>query len=654
MMHILKIVAVLLAGALVVLLVAGLYLYRLSETLPEIGVDDSVNTACTSVVYAADGSVLATWHGEQDRTVVPYDAIPQSLVDAVVAIEDERFYLHNGVDLQAIGRALKVNAEDGAYSQGGSTITQQVVKLLFTDGERTLSRKVREALLAFQLETEVGKRDVLETYLNLVYFGDGAYGVESASQHYFGKAACDLTLSEAATLAGVIRSPAGYSPQSHPEEAIARRDLVLSKMAELGYITDVERRDAQAEELIVAESAEIPDLAPYFVEYVKQILIDELGSEMVFTGGLRVHTTLDPAMQREAEAEAATVLGEEDDPSVGLVCIDHSNGDILAMVGGRDYTEDKFNLATQARRQPGSAFKPFVLVTALEEGVKPDDVFSATPYTVEVTDGTWRVQNYENTITEGSLTLSAATSWSVNAVYARLIMQLGPEKVVETAEAMGITSSLEANPAIALGGLETGVSPLEMASAYGTIANEGVHVTPSAILSVTDDDGAVIFEPERTSTRAMTESVAKTASSMLHDVVTKGTGQASKISSWSAGKTGTTQGYRDAWFVGYSGDLVTAVWVGYPEAQISMTDVHGIRVTGGSFPAMIWQRFMEQATKWQRSTEVAVVEADESGQGLVKVHVCADTFLLANPDCPNPVDIYIDAQNVPTKTCGVH
>ncbi|MDO9557268.1 MAG: PBP1A family penicillin-binding protein [Coriobacteriia bacterium] len=652
---ILKVIAGVLAGLLVVLLAASIYLYRLSETLPDISADARmISTPRTSFVYAADGSEIATWHGEQDRTIVLYDDIPQSLVDAVVAIEDERFYTHNGVDLEAIVRALKVNAEAGTYAQGGSTITQQVVKLLFTDGKRTMTRKIREALLAFQLETKADKQEVLETYLNLVYFGDGAYGVESAAQHYFGKSVSALTLADSATLAAVIRSPGRYSPVDDPEATQERRDLVLAKMRELGYITADERRLAQAEELVTAPSGEPSESAPYFVEYVKQVLIDRLGSEMVFQGGLRVYTTLDPAVQQKAESAADAILGNSDDPSVALVCINHRNGDILAMVGGRDFTEDKFNLATQGRRQPGSAFKPFVLVTALENGIKPGDVFSAAPYTVQVKDGTWNVQNYENTITGGSLTLSAATNWSVNAVYARLIIRLGPEKVVETAKAMGITSSLEPNPAIALGGLTTGVSPLEMASAYGTIANDGVHAEPSAIIRVTGDDGALVFEPERAVERAVPEDVARTASLMLHDVMETGTGQAARIPAWSAGKTGTTQGYRDAWFVGYSGDMVTAVWVGHPEGQIPMTNVRGIRVTGGSFPAMIWKRFMEQALVQTSAPEPLPGVGGEVAHDVVMVHVCADTFLLANPRCPNAVDVYLDPKDVPTKTCGVH
>ncbi|MGB4593407.1 MAG: transglycosylase domain-containing protein [Coriobacteriia bacterium] len=656
--RILKVLAAVLAVVCILFLGLGVYLYKLSSTLPDLRVDpDAFKPARTSVVYAADGSLLAAWHGEQDRTVVKIDQIPQSMRDATIAIEDERFFLHQGVDAEAIMRALRENTEAGEYAQGGSTITQQVVKLLFTEGERTLTRKVREALMAYQLETKADKEQVLETYLNLVYFGQGSYGVESAAQRYFGKPAAGLTVAESALLAGLIQSPSRYSPGSHPEAALERRDVVLAKMEELGYLTGDEYRDARAEKMVYTAPAEAGQIAPHFVEYVKQYLIDQLGSEMVFQGGLRVQTTLNPALQAQAEEAARALLPSAKDPEVSLVCLDHTTGEIVAMVGGRDYATDKFNLAVQGKRQPGSAFKPFVLVTALKEGIRPSDVFPATPYSVKVKDGTWNVQNYENAITSGSMTLSAATNWSVNAVYARLIMKVGPEDVVETAKAMGITTPLEPNPAIALGGLRTGVSALEMASAYGTIATGGMRRVPTAVVKVTDDRGMLVFEPERTETRAIPEGVAKQASVMLHDVVEVGTGQAAKIGQWAAGKTGTTQAYRDAWFVGYSGNLCTSVWVGYRQGQVSMTNVHGIKVTGGSYPARVWQRFMAKAVK-QRSRPVApAIEpaqpGDTAGAG-VSVTICTQSLLLANERCPDTIEMYLDDALVPTSVCGVH
>lgn len=656
--HILWVAAALLAALCVLFLVVAGYLYQLSRTLPDLSADNAAfSPARTSIVYAADETVLAQWHGEQDRTVVTLDKIPKSMQDAVVAIEDERFYTHKGVDTEAILRALRANAESGEYRQGGSTITQQVVKLLFTEGERTLTRKVREALMAYQLESRADKQRVLETYLNLVYFGEGTYGVESAATHYFSKPAADLTIAESALLAGIIQSPARFSPGANPEAARRRRDVVLGKMREQGTITPAEESSAATQEIALKTAAQPPAFAPYFVEYVKQSLIDRLGSEMVFQGGLRVYTTLDPALQTRAENSARTHLPDKNDPAVSIVCVDYTNGQILAMVGGRDFEKDKFNLAVQARRQPGSAFKPFVLVTALGEGVKPTDVFSAAPYSVEVTDGVWTVQNYENAVTSGSMTLAAATNWSVNAVYARLIMKIGAEDVVKTAKAMGITTALEPNPAIALGGLRTGVSPLEMASAYGTIASGGVRRVPTGIVQVTDDAGAIIYEPEHVDERAIAPAVAKQASQMLHDVVEKGTGQAARIDRWVAGKTGTTQAYRDAWFVGYSGDLCTAVWVGHPEGQVSMTNVHGIRVTGGSYPARIWKNFMENAVRAHDAppgSKSPVVGDAPGDTNQVQVVICTDTFLIANRRCPNTVEIALDVGLAPTEICKEH
>lgn len=652
----LKVTAGLLTACAVVTLAAGVYLLQLSKTLPDLQVERTTDrTAQTSIVYAADGTVLAQWHGEQDRTVVPFKDMPPHLREAVVAIEDQRFYQHNGVDLEGIARALRANAGSGEVRQGGSTITQQLVKILFTDGERTLTRKIREALLAYELESKEDKDQVLGTYLNTVYFGDGAYGVESASQHYFGKKTASLTLPESALLAAVIRSPAHYSPIAEPQEARNRRNLVLSEMRKQGYITEEQEVAAARTPLKLAPPRDVPQFAPYFVEYVKQDLIERLGADKVYRGGLRVYTTLEPDLQKAAQKAARQLSGSRD-PEVAIVAVRHGDGSVLAMVGGRDFAKNQFNLAAQGRRQPGSAFKPFVLVAALEQGVRPQQKFSSSPYSVRVKDGIWNVQNYENTYTRGRLSLQAATNWSVNAVYARLIMMIGPDKVVETARRLGIKSPLEPNPAIALGGLSRGVSPLEMASAYGTLASGGMRVEPSGIARVTDTQGKTLYEPERGAKRVLDKGIAVQASLMLHDVVERGTGTAARTGSWTAGKTGTTQSYRDAWFVGWSGDISSAVWVGYPEAQVDMTNVHGIRVTGGSFPAKIWAQFMRVATTSRsRAVTPPSSQGDTASTGnQVLVRICQDSMKLANKRCPNTVEIYLAPEMVPRSTCTLH
>jgi len=649
---ILRITAGVLVAFVVVTLGIGTYLFQLTKTLPDSSVDrESVKTPETSIVYAADGSVLAEWHGEQDRTVVPFDDMPPHLRNAVVAIEDRRFYEHNGVDTEGIMRALRANAGAGEVRQGGSTITQQLVKILFTDGERTLTRKIREALLAFELEARTDKGVVLETYLNTVYFGNGAYGVESAAKRYFGKQTHELTVAESAALAGIIRSPVRYDPVDAPAEALARRNVVIEQMREQQFLTPAQARDAIATPVVLAPLEEVPQVAPYFVEYVKQDLIDRLGAERVYGGGLRVYTTLEPSVQRSAE-KAARQLADATDPEVAIVAVRHVDGSVLAMVGGRDFAANQFNLASQGRRQPGSAFKPFVLITALEQGVRPQQMFPASPYSVAVKDGVWNVANYENGFTKGALTLQAATNWSVNAVYARLIMQVGPEKVVETAKRLGIVTPLDPDPAIALGGLKRGVTPLEMAAAYGTVANSGVRVRPSGIERVTDDRGAIVYRPDRAAKRVIDDRIALQTSLMLHDVVERGTGTAAKIGVWSAGKTGTTQSYRDAWFVGWAGDVATAVWVGYPKAQVEMTNVHGIKVTGGSFPAKIWAQFMTAATEVRSKAVTPAQGVDQAEQVLVRV--CQDSMKLANQRCPNAIDIYLDRGLVPKGTCRLH
>ncbi len=647
--------AAVLSVVAIVAIALGAYFYSLSATLAGATVDSIAATSKrTTVVYAADGTAIDEWHGAEDRKIVELGQMNPVLVDAVIAIEDHRFYEHHGFDIQGMSRALSRNASAGEVREGGSTITQQLAKLLFTGGERTLSRKIRELVLANQLELQVSKADVLELYLNTVYFGNGAYGVERASQRYFGKPADSLTVAESALLAGVIRSPSTYDPVRNPEKATQRRDLVLDVMREQRKLTRTQWEEAKAQPVVIAAPQKAASLAPHFVDSVRQELIEVLGPDKVYGGGLSVYTTIEPAIQKEAD-KAASVFSADDEPEVALVAVRPSNGHVVAMVGGRDFSENQFNLAAQGKRQPGSAFKPFVLVAALEEGISPKTVVDAAPFEVEVKDGVWHVQNYENRRTAGSVSLSAATRWSVNAVFARLIMKIGPEKVVDVASRMGIESPLDPDPAIALGGLKHGVSPLEMASAYGTLANEGVHVKPRSILRVVDDQGTVLYQPEPATERAVDKSIARTASSVLHDVIEDGTGSRAKIGTWAAGKTGTTQSYRDAWFVGWSKDISTAVWVGFPEAQVAMDDIDGDPVTGGSYPARIWASFMKKAIK--AAPEAPDPESgaeDQSLEGVVVVRICDETGELASPSCPRTTEIALPARSVPEGICRKH
>ena len=644
-----------LAVVTVLVFASAVYLLALTSRLPDLSSESTaLGSAETSTVYAADGSVLDEWYDVEDRKTVPLASMRTHTQRAVVAIEDRRFYEHNGVDFRSIARALRVNATAGEVRQGGSTITQQTVKLLFTDGERTLKRKIEEALLAIQLESRADKDEVLGVYLNTVYFGRGAYGVESAARRFFGVSAEQLSLAQSALLAGCIQSPTRFDPFVNPADALERRNIVLKEMREQGYISREVYAAASAEPL----GLQPPDvkkvrLAPYFVEYVRRDLIERLGAERLYRGGLRIHTTLEPQSQLAAEAAAQAVLPSSDDPEVAIASVRWGDGAIVALVGGRDFALEQFDLATQGKRQTGSAFKPFVLAAALEEGFTLDSVFDATPFTTPVRDGIWQVDNYETRKAAPRMTLRAATVHSVNTVYARLIMRVGPEKVVDVAQRMGITTPIQPEPAIALGGLDRGVSPLEMASAFGTIANKGTAVRPTAVTLVTDATGEVVYRPQTVTRKAISEAHAAQLSSVLHEAYTKGTGSGADFGQWGAVKTGTAQSWRDAWIVGTSGDLSTAVWVGYPQAQVAMTNVHGIRVTGGSFPATIWKQYMRVASTVPRpATSVATGTArTEPGHDIYLV--CSDSLKLASAACPNPMELVLRVGSMSTERCGL-
>jgi penicillin-binding protein 1A len=609
-----------------------------------------VQLAQTTKIFSSDGKLIATLHAEENREIVPLNKISPYLRNAVVAIEDERFYKHRGVDYEAIARALIVDITSGETREGGSTITQQYVKNMFTTRERSLRRKIKEAVLAYQIESMYSKDKILEKYLNTIYFGHGCYGAETASLVFFGKHAKDLSLSESALLAGVIRSPSRYSPYDNPELAKARRNLVLSKMAKLGYITPEEAEKAKKEKIKVKKIVPPKTFAPYFVEFVKQKLIDKYGANRVFRGGLRVYTTLDIKAQLAAEKAISETLDRKGDPSAALVAIEPSTGYIKAMVGGRDFNTQKFNLAAQGKRQPGSAFKVFVLTTGIEEGISPSKTYQSSPVTIKLPGKDWRVRNATEGKGGGPMTIRQATIHSVNAVFARFIMDVGPEKVVQTAKKMGITTKLNPNPAIALGGLSIGVSPLEMASAYATLANGGKYCAPKAILKVTDSTGRIIEETKVKPKPVISSITAYLVTDILKDVIRYGTGRRANIGRPAAGKTGTTQEYRDAWFVGYTPHLSCAVWVGYPQGQIPLRNIHGFyRVAGGTIPAIIWKKFMKEALK-----DYPKKDFPTPTKGLVKVRICTESGLRATPFCPHTKLGVFPKGKAPWKNCNLH
>ncbi|MDP1808892.1 MAG: PBP1A family penicillin-binding protein [Actinomycetota bacterium] len=548
-------------------------------------------------IYSADGQLLSMfYHENRERTKL--SDIPDTLVKATVSIEDQRFYEHSGVDPRSILRALFINFKSGRIVEGGSTITQQLVKNLFLSNERTFDRKFREAILAYQLEHKLSKKKIMELYLNTVYYGNGAYGAKTASEMFFNKEPRDLTLTESALLAGMPKGPAQFSPYLNQAGAKARRDLVLDRMAKMHYISSVQRDIAAAEPLNIVPPKPRETIAPYFVEYVRQTLQKKYGASKLYNGGLKVYTTIDLRMQKAAEAAVNSTLNQPGDPSVALVSVEPKTGYIKTIVGGRDFDADQFDLATQGRRQAGSSFKTFVLVTALSQGISPNTVFSGgSPISIRLGWGqTWTVKNFGGA-GYGALPLTEATVKSVNVVYAQLIMRVGAANVSRMARRMGIQSPVDSMPAIALGGLSVGISPLDMASAYGTLANQGKHVEPTPISKITKLDGTVVFEAEHKEVNAVDKNVAATATQILQEVVKRGTGKAAALNRPAAGKTGTSENLSDAWFIGYVPQLATAVWVGYPKAKRPMTSVHGTSVVGGGFPAQIWHKFMLVATE---------------------------------------------------------
>lgn len=563
--------------------------------LPDLDDPNAFKVAQTTRIYSADNKLIANLYME-NRQIVELDGISPYLQHATVAVEDERFYTHNGFDAVGIVRAFVMNLVAGGVEEGASTITQQYIRNTILADERydiSYRRKAREAYLAYELEQRVSKDEVLGMYLNTVYFGEGAYGAEAASLTYFNKHANELTIAEAALLAGVVNSPSTLSPYDNAEGAVSRRQWVLSKMHEQEYITDEEYEAAKVEDLHLERAEQLDEQgvysAPYFVAHVKKLLQDEYGTSLVFQGGLTVHTTLDTTMQDQAEAACRKYMDRDTDPDYALVAIEPQTGDIKALVGGRDWDTNKFNFATQAKRQPGSSFKMFTLVTALKQGMPPSRKINSTSPAIIKTGGTpWRVTGGGN----GYITLQQATVGSVNAAYARLIAEMGAEPVVETAHDMGIKSDVQPFLSITLGSQE--VTPLEMASAYSTLANEGTNMPPVAITRIEDSSGETIYEAEYKGTEAISPSIAYATTQILKGVISGGTARRAYIGRPAAGKTGTTQDYRDAWFCGYTPQLACSVWMGYtPEKP--MRNVHGITVFGGTFPAQIWAEFMKNA-----------------------------------------------------------
>ena len=603
-------------------------------------------TDLTTKIVDRNGATITNLFADQNRQLVALADIPTTLREAVIATEDQRYYEHPGVDLLGLARAVVVDIKAGAQVQGGSTITQQYVKQAFVGDQMTLKRKISEALLAYKVEQQYSKDEILAMYLNAIYFGHGSYGVQTAAQTYFGKSVQQLTVPEAAVLAGVIKSPARYSPYLDPAAAKLRRDTVLGQMRDQGYLDPAAYAAAVATPIKTVGLKRASAKAPYFVEYLKDQLVKLYGEDAVYRGGLTVTTTLDLKMQSAAESAVAKSLTKKTDPSAALVAIDPKTGEILAMVGGRDFATQQYNVAVQGHRQSGSSFKPFVLATALAAGVSPEQTFKANSVKLKIPGGqTWSVAG--ESAYGGMQRLRVATWHSLNPVFAQLVLKVGADAVVNTAHDMGIVTKITPVPAVALGGMAEGVTPLEMTSAYATLADGGNHTEPIGILKVTDKDGKVLLAAAPKSKRALDAAVAYLTTDILKGVIQHGTGTAAAIGRPAAGKTGTTQNNADAWFVGYTPDLAATVWVGYPDSQKPMNSVHGIQVTGGSFPARIWAAFMKSALAGTPATQF------KRPSGLVDARICLDSGGAATPLCPRTGMALFLTGHVPAP-CTLH
>ncbi len=659
-------VPVVMAGA-----VYGLFLLWGSD-LPSPTRPQEVEPARNTVLLDRDGKILDELFVE-NRSPIPVRQIPETMRQAVLATEDRHFYRHWGLDLSGVVRASLSDLLAGGIRQGASTITQQLARNVFLTQSQTLERKIKEAILAVRLERSFSKEEILELYLNQIYFGEGAYGVEAASERYFGKSCRDLTLPEAALLAGLPANPAAYSPFRHPQAARRRRNSVLRRMEEAGVIDQQTREEAERTDVqTLTSSSEGKTLAPYFVEMIRKELMERYGANAVYGGGLTVHTTLDRRLQSAAddalEGDLEAIEGKEAmvyrrlrgaetraeapvEPKAitpylqgALIAIEPQTGAIRALVGGRDFEESTFNRAVQARRQPGSAFKPVVVSTALLNGWKTTDILHDAPVTFRWGNQVWSPQNFTRKFS-GNVTLRTVLEKSINVPSVRLIDAVGPRNVIQLARRMGFSGDLNPNLSLALGTGE--VTPMEITSAYSAFANRGIREVPYAIESVEDQSGRVLEEHTPEPQEVMDEKTAYLMVSLLRSVIDHGTGYPARgkfeFQDPAAGKTGTTDDYTDAWFVGFIPHLACGVWVGF-DTKKSI----GARMTGAEAALPAWTGFMKEAV------EVYGHQDFTPPDGIVMLNTCAQTGLLATTGCPRVVQDAFIAGTEPTKYCRLH
>ncbi|NQT30095.1 MAG: PBP1A family penicillin-binding protein [Candidatus Saganbacteria bacterium] len=631
---------------------AGLFLQIIYQ-LPDV---ESINYYVpneTTLIFSADGKILARLHREENRQVVPLSQISPYFQRAIIATEDPRFYSHHGFDFYGIIRASLKNIMYGRIVEGGSTITQQLARNLFLTRRKTITRKLAEILLALQIERRYTKEEILELYLNQVYMGHNAYGVESAANLYFGKHAKDLDLAESALLAGLIRGPYLYSPYRNFKGSKARQVFVLNKLLEHRLVEEQAAKLAAIKTLDFSPKnlKRYSKIAPYFISHVLKELLDKFGEDKVYHGGLRVYTTLDTLMQTVAEDVITKFVSREGETynfsQAALVAIDPRTGYIKSMVGGVDYYESKFNRATQAKRPPGSAFKPFVFTAAMEQGISPGTILQDTETIFEVypnewnPEGTWEPKNYDKKF-RGPVTLRYALEKSLNIPAVKLLERVGIQSAIDVARRMGINSHLEPGLALTLGVSE--IPLLELTSAFGVFANSGIRVEPVSISKVEDRNGVIIEKHIIKETKAIDTNTAAVMIDLMQGVLTRGTGVRGRISRPAAAKTGTTEEFRDAWFIGFVPQLVTGVWVGNDD-NASMKGVAEVAVC-----PRIWKDYNKEVLANEPVLPFPTPE------GLIRVRICTFSGKLAGPFCPakNVRWETFWKKDVPREKCDIH
>ena len=641
------------------------------QDLPSPSSMQTIAPPVKTLVFDVNGKLVHEFYKE-NRSLVPLKQIPKVMIDAILSIEDRRFYTHWGIDPIRLVGAIVQDVIARRPEQGASTITQQLARNLFLTHEKTLQRKVKEAILAIRIEQTYTKDEILQMYLNQIYFGEGAYGVDAASRNFFGKPVQELTLPECALLAGLPRNPRDYSPRRDPNRALKRRNLVLAAMVQNKKLSQKQYEAASETPLGVTKTRLSTRSAPYFMEMVRLYLEERYGSNQLFEGGLRVYTTLDADLQKAAEESLEKRLAELEQRTGSkrsraailakskaaqpaertqteylqgsVVALDPTNGQIRALVGGRDFGESNFNRATQALRQPGSAFKPFIYAAAIDNGYTPNEMILDTPVSFQAGNGEdWSPQNYDHKF-RGPVTLRMALAKSLNVPAAKLLQKIGTPQVISYARRLGIRSRMGNDLSLALGTSE--VNLLELTSAYGVFANQGIRTTPIFVLRVEDKNGKILEQTRTTAEEVLSPETALTMTNMMETVMQSGTAAASRamgLAVPAAGKTGTTDDYTDAWFIGYTPSLVTGVWVGFDKKQKI-----GPNMTGAAAALPMWVDVIAAGTKGKPAQDFPVPN------GVVARLICSQTGLLANPACPETEMELFREGSEPTGYCDIH